>query len=221
MTRRHSRGEAAIEALLGKLDPKSERYRVLAAARDFKASWVALGECLTETRESGAFREWGYPSFESYCRAELHLKGDTANKLTRSFSFLRDHEPAALETAEMREVPPLDVVDLLSRARDKTKLSDAQFSSIQQEVFEAPATASKNDVLKRFREIDPEAFKTAPRAAASGAGDVDLRKALLLAERLQGLLDGCESVSRGSREAMRGVAGELKGLFEGSRKMSA
>jgi len=112
-------------------------------------------------------------------------------------------------------------VDLLSRARDKAKLSDAQFHSIEKDVFDSPAETTKGDVLKRFREIDPEAFKAAPRAAASGSGDGDLRKALLLAERLQSLVDGQDGVSRAARDAMRGVVGELKGLFENSRKLSA
>jgi len=223
MARRHTRGEAAIEALLRTLDPSSVRYRVLTAARDFKASWVELGERLTEARENSQFKAWGYQTFESYCRTELHIKGDTANKLTRSYGFLRDHEPTVLERSEPREVPTLDVVDLLSRARERAKVSDAQFDAIEREVFDSPAAASKNDVLKRFREVDPEAFKPAAKAGAAGAGagEVDLRKVLLLAERLHALLEQVEGVSRGSRNAMREVTSELKGLFESSRKMTA
>jgi hypothetical protein len=218
MARRHTRGEAAVEALLAKLDPHSERYRVLAATRDFKASWVELGERLTEVREATAFSQWGHNNFEAYCRQELHLKPETANKLTRSFGFLRDHEPEVLNTRSERELPPLDVVDLLSRARERAKLSDAQFQSLEQGVFETP-TASKGEVLKRFREIDPEAFKPAPKAgAAAGPGDGDLRKALLLAERLQSLLDPQEGVSRAAREGVKTAVHELKKLFEASRK---
>ena len=94
MDRRRTRGEAEIEALLAKLQPGSERHGALSAARDFKASWVALGERLTQIRESGQYSQWGYKTFEAYVRGELRLKPETANKLTRSFSFLRDHEPA-------------------------------------------------------------------------------------------------------------------------------
>ena len=43
MTRRRSKAEVEMENLLGTLEPSSERFRVLAAARDFKASWVILG----------------------------------------------------------------------------------------------------------------------------------------------------------------------------------
>ncbi len=217
--RRRTRGEAEIEALLGQLDPKSERFRVLRAARDFKASWVELGERLTEAREQEIYKEWGYTSFEAYCRQELRIKGETANKLTRSFSFLRDHNPDSLESREVKELPPLDVVDLLSRARERAKVSDKQFAEIQGEVFEGEAPPTRADVLKRFREVDPEAFKpAAPRPARTGGGAEELRKALLLGERLLELVASHDAVSRESRQALKGVVAELKSLFEESRK---
>jgi hypothetical protein len=220
MARRRTRGEAHIEALLSHLDPSSERFRVLRAARDFKASWVELGERLTETREHEQFKEWGYTSFEAYCRQELRLKGETANKLTRSYAFLRDHNPDSLETREVKELPPLDVVDLLSRARDRAKVSDKQFAEIKGEVFEGEAPPTRADVLKRFREVDPEAFKpAAPKPTrAGGGGAEEVRKALLLAERLLDLVSGHDGVSRESRQALKGVVAELKSLFEESRK---
>jgi hypothetical protein len=220
MPRRRTRGEAHIEALLSNLDPGSERYRVLRAARDFKASWVELGERLTETREHEQFKQWGYTSFEAYCRQELRLKAETANKLTRSFAFLRDHNPDSLETREVKELPPLDVVDLLSRARERAKVTDKQFSDIQGEVFEGEAPPTRAEVLKRFREVDPEAFKpAAPRPTRTGGGGgEELRKALLLGERLLELVSSHDGVSRESRRALEGVVAELKSLFEDSRK---
>jgi len=57
MTRRKTRGEVAIQSKLATLDPESERYHVLVAARDFKASWVALGERLTAVREREQYLE--------------------------------------------------------------------------------------------------------------------------------------------------------------------
>src|SRR5262245_30688537 len=135
MAHRTSRAEAEMDALLGQLDPSSDRYRVLSAARAFKAAWVVMGEELTALREKETFRDWGYPTFEAYCRRELRLKSETANKLTRSFGYLRDHEPAVLEGGVVRELPPLDVVDLLSRARERTKLSEEQISDIAETVF--------------------------------------------------------------------------------------
>ncbi len=218
--RRRTRGEAEIEALLGQLDPKSERFRVLRAARDFKASWVELGERLTEVREQRQYEEWGYTSFEAYCRQELRLKAETANKLTRSYSFLRDHNPDSIAERESRELPPLDVVDLLSRAREKAKLSEDQFTAIEQDVFEGEAPPNKRQVLERFRELDPEVFKPAARPTRA-VGDEDLRKALLLAERLHSLVEPMEDVTRSARDGVKKLAAELKALFESTRKMTA
>jgi len=221
MDRRRSRSELAIEEQLKQLDPNTERYQVLQATRDFKASWVALGELLTVVRENGSFRDWGYSSFDAYCRRELRIKRDTANKLTRSFSFLRDHKPERIGEPE-RDLPALEVVDLLSRAREKSKVNDEQFGAIREEVF-APegGNLTRGQVMKRFREFDPDAFRTAPRVVKEGAGDGDLRKALLIAERLEGLLGGISQVSDEARQAASRVAGELRKIFQESERKSA
>lgn len=222
VTRRRTRGEAAIESQLRTMDPKSERYRVLSAARDFKASWVELGDLLTRVREDDAYREWGYANFDAYCRRELRIKQDTANKLTRSYAFLRDHEPEALEERTERELPPLDVVDLLSRARERAKLTDRQFDDIRHEVFDPETPVpTRGQVLKKFRAVDPEAFKSAPKAKTVGAGDADLRKTMLLAERLQALLEALEGTSREARSAIRTVVTELRDRFEEGQKQQS
>jgi hypothetical protein len=216
MATRRTRGEAAIESLLAQLDPESERYRVLSAAREFKASWVELGQRLTEVRESEEFKQWGHSTFESYCRQELRLKSDTANKLTRSFSFLRDHEPDVLSERTERELPALDVVDLLTRARERAKVSDAQLRTIQEEVFAADGPPTRSEVVKLFREHDPDAFRGAPRPEKKPGvvNEGDLKKALLLAERLQALIEPMDNVSRSAQAGVRAVTLELKKLFE-------
>ncbi len=48
-----SKGEAVIEQIMDDLDPTSDRYQVLATAKSFKSSWVALGEKLLEVKRSG------------------------------------------------------------------------------------------------------------------------------------------------------------------------
>ncbi len=223
MPRRHSRAEAEIQARLEGLDPESPRYQVLLTARDFRASWVKLGEQLTEVREKQQHRGWGYPSFEAYCRRELRLRQETANKLTRSFGFMRDHQPAALEERAARELPPLDVVDLLSQARERAKISDRDFATIQEEVFATDAAPTRNSVVKRLREVDPEAFRgtVRPKASESGEVSVDMRKALLLAERLAELLEGVHDLPAAALEGARTAARLLKQRFEATRKLSA
>ena len=223
MPRRQSRAEAAIEARLQEVDPKSYRYEVLVAARAFRASWVALGEHLTKVREEHLYRAWGYGSFEAYARRELHLRRDTANKLTRSFGFVRDHRPEVLEEAATREIPPLDVVDLLAQARERAKVSREQFDGIQREVFESDAPPSRQAVVRRFREVDPEAFKRGSRRTVTGVGDVpvDVRKAMLLAERLKELLEAMPEVPLDVLRGASRVADHLRERFEAGRRQSA
>lgn len=223
MPRRHSRAEAEIQSRLEGMDPGSQRYQVLLTARDFRASWVKLGEQLTEVRENQQYRGWGYTTFDAYCRRELRLRNDTANKLTRSFGFMRDHQPEALEERTVRELPPLDVVDLLSQARERAKISDRDFASIQEEVFAPDAAPTRNSVVRRLREVDPEAFRGPARtkAAEDGEASVDVRKALLLAERLAELLEGVSDLPPAALEGARTAARLLKQRFEASRKLSA
>lgn len=189
-SRRTSRAEAEMAARLDTLDPKSKRYAVLAAAKAFKANWVELGERLTTVRESQGYTQWGYASFEAYCRKELQIRQDTANKLTRSFAFLRDHEPQILgEKRTQTDLPALDVVDLLSQAQKRTKVSDDHLARICENAFDPAANATRAQVMKQFRELDPDAFKPEVKPKPQTVtGPNDMRKALLLAERLESLL---------------------------------
>ncbi|MEZ4270578.1 MAG: hypothetical protein R3C68_03830 [Myxococcota bacterium] len=215
MTRRRTRGEAAIDAQLAALEEGSPRHAILVSARDFKVAWIEFGEKLTKVREKGLYKQWGHATFETYCRRELHIKSDTANKLTRSFAFLRDHEPGALTHRQERELPPLDVVDLLSRAPERSRISDEQLTTIREEVFADGVTPTRNQVVKRFRDFDPDAFR-APRGA-SPQGEGDTRKALLLAERLLSLLEAQEGISRQTLDGVRQATTELRELFEASQ----
>ncbi len=219
MTRRKTRAEAEIEAKLQTLDPSSKRYGVLSSARDFKVAWIELGQRLTKVKEEGTWEEWGYSSFEAYCRRELRVRRDTANKLTRSFSFLRDHEPDSLENRTDRELPPLDVVDLLSRAQEQTKITEPQLEAIREEVFSQDASMpTRSQVVKRFREVDPEAFRKGPvavkEAPTGPLSQGDLRKALLLAERLFALVENQPGLSDKAVGGIKQAATELRELFE-------
>lgn len=217
MTRRKTRSEIAMATHLEQLDPESPRYQVLVAAKRFKASWVELGACLTQVREERVYESWGYADFETYCRRELHIKRDTANKLTRSYAFVRDHEPAVLDQeASAQELPALDVVDLLTRARERSRVSDAQFDEIRRDVFaDGEAPSSRAAVVRRFREIDPDAFRTQRQQsnASPKEGPAQLKKALLLAERLEAVLTEIE-VSPETRRASTAVVKALRGIFD-------
>lgn len=77
----------------GSLDGQRLRLAARGAARRFKNTWVEFGAVLIQVRDRGAWREWGFDSFESYCAKELHIRQKTAQKLTASYGFLQRHEP--------------------------------------------------------------------------------------------------------------------------------
>jgi len=217
MTRPQSRTDADLEARLETLPGEGPRKDALLAARRFKSSWVELGEALVAVRKAGQHKSWGYATFEAYCRQELHIKPDTMNKLTRSFAFLQEHAPKRLQSArEGAAVPALDVVDLLSQASARTKVSADALANIGADILEGEGAVSRNDLLKRLRQDDPEAFRKKPKTApaATAVKEVDLRKALLLAERLSGLLgETGDVVSPETLGNLQNVVAELRAAY--------
>ena len=126
---------------------------MLARARRFKNSWIELAEALTETRKNGAWKRWGYESFEDYAKKELHLRQETVDKLTGSFVFLQKRAPEVLRRdgltasipsyqsvdflrrAESQEDPPRDVVDPNSDARVIEDAAYSRMGNVVEEQF--------------------------------------------------------------------------------------
>lgn len=225
MGKSESRTEQQLLARLETLPAGSERRAVLSAACRFKASWVELGEALMAARKAGRHTEWGYKTFEVYCRQELHIKAETVQKLTRSYAFLQQHAPESIKGgAAEGGVPALDVVDLLSQAAERTKVSPEALASIGQDLLGQGAAPNRNDVLKRLRQSDPDAFrsKAKPATPIASPKNVDLRKALLLAERLFGLLgEQSEVMSPAAHKTLHNVVDELRAAYERDQANSA
>lgn len=215
-----SRGHAELGARLQTLEPGSPRHAVVAAAHKFKASWLELAGQLTRLRASKAFGAWGYATFADYCRKELHIREQTADKLTRSYGYLRDRAPAVLDasTEATQALPPLDVVSLLSQARERTNVSSEALAALEGEVLGGDGGHSRGQLLRKLRKMDPEAFaargKEGTDAAAPAASNLpalpvdahQLRKVVLLAERLESLL---QQLQAGLDEELTAHAAEL------------
>src|SRR5580704_12141206 len=73
-----------------------ERAELIARTRRFKASWLELAEALTHVRRHDTWKRWGFESFAQYAARELHLRQETVDKLTGSFTFLQNRAPAVL-----------------------------------------------------------------------------------------------------------------------------
>jgi hypothetical protein len=146
-----SKGSQYIEQLMQQLPPESERYQVLATAKQFKSSWVELGEWLAKVSNSNRFSEWGFTSFEDYCAKEIRIRRQTAEKLLLAYRFLERKEPGLLERKEGRPLPDYRSVDLLRQAEEKDHFSMAEYGELRQAVIEEER--NHQAVARQFRDI--------------------------------------------------------------------
>src|SRR5215469_5877125 len=134
--------DVALAALEEAHQNDPDRADVLRRARRFKASWVELAEVLTRVKRGGQYRRWGFASFDEYAKAELHLRQETIDKLTLSFSFLQKRAPQVLERDGVKApIPSYQAVDYLRRVEEQPHAPDDAIRAIRQKVLEEGATA--------------------------------------------------------------------------------
>lgn len=200
-----TKAQELIEVRLAELEPGSQRYEVLAHARDFKAAWIGLGEKLTTVLEKELFQDWGYSTFEDYCQEEPRLRKGTAFKLVRSYSFLRDNEPDMLNTKSVTEAAPgYEVTDLLRKAHESPNIDPGTYEGLRDQAFDPETTRAS--FLKQVRDVDPETFKPArpPRPHQ------EERKALSLSKKLLLALEDVGELSPAAIEAVQSLIVELE-----------
>lgn len=146
-----SKGSQHIEQLMRQLPPESERYQVLATAKQFKSSWVELGEWLAKVSNKKQFSEWGFNSFEDYCTKEIRIRRQTAEKLLLAFRFLERSEPGLLQRKDGRPLPDYRSIDLLRKADEREHFSMEEYSELRQAVIEEDRNHAA--VAKRFRDM--------------------------------------------------------------------
>ena len=149
---KQTKGEKYIEQLMQELQPESDRYRVLASAKQFKASWAELGERLVNVSQRNLFRDWGYDSFGDYCSREIRIRKGTAEKLTLAYKFLEREEPAVLARSEgLQALPDYRSVDLLRRAQEEGQFEPEQYQALREAVVEDERSLPV--VRKQFQEV--------------------------------------------------------------------
>lgn len=146
---------AAVQAYAN--DP--ERVEALQRTRRFKTSWIELAEALTEIRKSKSWERWGYGSFETYFKTELHLRQETVDKLTGSYLFLKSKAPDVFERdAVSVPLPNYQAVDLLRRAEEKPDAPADALESLRKAVIEegVKPTAIPKEVREAIFPVAPE-----------------------------------------------------------------
>lgn len=200
-----TKGAHHIEQLMQELPRESERYQVLASARQFKSSWVELGEWLARVSTSKQFSEWGYSSFEDYCTKEIRIRRQTAEKLLMAFRFLERKEPGLLERKEGRPLPDYRSVELLRQADEQGQFSMAEYQELRQAVIEEER--SHPVVARQFRDIT---HNHQPEQKLSH----QYRNALMAAKRLSTSLQEIADVPYDLAQGVEQLIGFLEGAGE-------
>lgn len=142
------------------------REKVLNHAKDFKTSWVALGQTLHAIWQDKYFYGWGYDKFEYYTESELGLKKSLCLKLLKNYLFLEQEEPNYLSKEFKQEndalkVPNYDAIDVLRMARKKPELLKTDYQKIRKDIFDKGKNASlvRKDLtalIKERKVVDPD-----------------------------------------------------------------
>jgi hypothetical protein len=204
MAQLESNATKAIDKRMDALEPGSERYEVLQTARQFKTSWLDLGGQLFSVRKKKLFEQWGFPNFESYCQDEIRIKPRTAAKLTASFAFLKQEEPAVLKRDGIkRPLPAPEAIEVLKKAHETEEVSEEEYRRIKEMALdEVPVASLRKELKQSLPEPEPKSNKQAIKqllnqaarladglAAVQGIPRVIVERTLALVDDLRSLID--------------------------------
>jgi hypothetical protein len=171
---------------------------------------VELGKLLVRVRDEALFTGWGYETFEAYCSKELHIRKATADKLTRSFSFLAKHEPAKVANDDIAQTAPaFEVVEVLAGADARGQLSTEEYQQIRDSIWnpEKPVAELRREFAERY-----------PRPVADPpAENVQLRRFAQAARKLAQELQGSGKVAGAVAERAAALAEDLEALASEAR----
>ena len=151
-----------------KMTQQSEELRVHIAqhAKDFKLSWVQLGQGLYSVWRDKLYHAWDFDKFEDYVVRELGLKKPLALKLVKTYFFVEQDEPVYLkkEFAESRDtvsVPGYEGLDVLRLARNRKELTREDYTKLRKDIFEKGKEASVvrkelTAIIKERKQVDPD-----------------------------------------------------------------
>jgi hypothetical protein len=132
--------DRALAALEEQHADDPDRSTVLRLTRRFKASWLELGEALSDVKRSKDWERWGYDSFEAYTKNELKLRPDTVEKLTGSYMFLHKRAPEVLRRDPLESLPTFQAIDYLRKVEEKAAeddtISQEAVSDVRKQILE-------------------------------------------------------------------------------------
>ena len=156
--RTETKTELSMKNLMESLEPDSMRFKVLNCATRFKSNWLDLGELLNNLLNSEDFKEWGYDSFEEYCKIELKVKLDTAMKLVSSFGYLKKHKPSLTDGENHKPVPDYKLISKQIEAENNPDIAPQDFKPLRDAVFNQSISTPSglNKQIRTLTGIDEE-----------------------------------------------------------------
>jgi len=187
-----SKSLTSIEEKLAEVEQGSVREHILRSAKDFKSSWIEFGRALYSVWKDKLYKEWGYSKFEFYTAKEVGIKQQTALKLLRSYMFLEKEEPAYLkqefiESAEAKNVPSYEAVDVLRSAKNRKVLDETDYSALKKQVFEDGREA--RDVKKDLTSMIRQREELEPQEAWDKKKNVQVKRLMSVLKSLRGELE--------------------------------
>ncbi len=135
-------------------------------SKNFKTSWINLGQALFTVWDDKLYQVWGFEKFESYTEEELGLTKSLALKLLKTYSFLEQHEPDFLKLEILKEkdaqgIPHYDAVDVLRKAKNSKELQREDYQKLREDIFmkgKDAKTVRKDltHMMKEREQLDPE-----------------------------------------------------------------
>jgi hypothetical protein len=197
--------DRALAALEEQHADDPERATMLRLTRRFKASWLELGEALTEVKRNKTWERWGHDSFESYAKNELKLRLDTVEKLTGGYMFLHKRAPEVLRRDPLEALPTMKAIDYLRRVEEKAaedhSIPEETLVDVRKQILEENVPVAKvaklyNDTLfpvseHQKRESNRKAIKQTAsklRELLADSPAVSKRVASMVGEALDELL---------------------------------
>jgi hypothetical protein len=175
MTRLTTKSLAAIERRMEDASSDPVRRRILQCAKNFKESWIDLGQALYSAWRDKLYKEWGYITFEAYTAREIGIKKPTAMKLLKSYYFLEKEEPVALDRDRQKDssvasLPSYESVNVLRIAKNRRDIGEEDYNALKADVFRSGKEAgevrkSLAAIIRSRQEPDPEEARDKRRSA--------------------------------------------------------
>lgn len=165
-----------IESRMAGVEDGSIRHRLLQCAKNFKTSWLELGQALYTVWKDKHYRQWGYMTFDAYTAKEIGIKKQTAMKLLKSYYFLEKEEPAYLskeyaESSSPAAMPGYEAVNLLRLAKNNSAVDTSDYHRLKKDAFEKgkdPRDLKKDltAIMRSREELDPGEAREKRRSSA-------------------------------------------------------